>query len=118
MLDKIKYLLGLTDSEKDNQIEFHITMIQETILDFCNLKELNKALENFIVTKVFEIMKSKSFGNHKTSQFQQEVASVTRGDTTFKYKTSSNNTVLISSSESLTDEEFKFLKQFRKMRMF
>ncbi len=117
MLNKIKYLLGLTGSEKDKQIEFHITMLQETILDFCNLKELNKALENFIVTKVFEIMKSKSFGNHKTSQFQ-EVASVTRGDTTIKYKTSSNNTVLVSSSESLTDEEFKFLKQFRKMRMF
>ncbi len=118
MLDKIKYLLGLTDSEKDNQIEFHITMLQETILEFCNLKELNKALENFIVTKVFEIMKSKSFGNHKTSQSRQEVASVTRGDTTIKYKTSSNKTVLVSSSESLTDEEFKFLKQFRKMRMF
>lgn len=118
MLEKIKYLLNLTDEEKDKQIEFHITMLEETILDFCNLKKLNKALENFIVTKVFEIMKSKSVGNVETSQSQKEVASVTRGDTTIKYKTSSNQAVLVSSSESLTDQEFKFLKQFRRVRVF
>lgn len=120
MLAKIKELLDLRDDDKDSEITLCIEMLCETILDICNLKKLNKALENFIVSKVYTIMRSK-LTDSSQEQSQSNIASVSRGDTTITYNTSNSTRVLVNSSDiALSDSELDFIKNFkdRKLRCF
>lgn len=122
MLEKIKELLGLDsdNQEKDEIIMLYICMLEGTILDITGLKELNRALRSFIVSKVCAIMNSKGIGDLPT-QNTGEISSITRGDTTITYNKSSSSTsssIANSSSIGLTEEELSFVKQFRKLRYF
>lgn len=116
MLEKIKELLEINSTEKDNEIALYIEMMQGTILDITGLKKLNRALESFVITKIYEVMKSKVIGPNQ-SQNNKEVASVKRGDTTITYNTSSKVSVT-SSDLGLSQQELSFVKQFRKLRCF
>ena len=73
MLENIKLILDITEENQDNLILLYIDKVTNNILSYCNISELNPALESFIEDKVVNIMKIK-LG-------KMEVKSVNRGDT-------------------------------------
>lgn len=107
MLENIKMLLGLSDSSKDQKILYYINKYTISILEHCNLNELNASIESFIEDKVVGIMENKN-SNDNT------VKAINRGDTRIEYNVvaATNNT----SNSILTVLDKEFLSQFRKLR--
>jgi hypothetical protein len=61
MLDNIKTLLGITGSTKDSLITLLISMVNEEILNYCNLTEVPAGLTNTAIQMV--IIKYNRIGN-------------------------------------------------------
>ena len=108
MLENIKLILNITDNEQDNLIILYIDKVINNILYYCNINELNPALESFVEDKVINIIKIK-LG-------KMEVKSVNRGDTSITYNVASASEY--SNSPNLTESEKKFLNTYRKARCF
>ena len=79
MLDNIKLILGIEDNKQDDLILLYLAKVETIVVEYCNVGELNSALESFIEDKVVSIIKAKNNG---------EVKSVTRGDTKIEYNVS------------------------------
>lgn len=114
MLENIKLILGLTEDEHDEMILLYLSKVKTVVISYCNIDELNQTLESFIEDKVVGIMKTKVQGG---TQNTGEVKSVTRGDTKIEYNVG-NVITDTSTCVNFTDEERKFLNQFRKLRFF
>ena len=108
MLENIKLILDITEENQDNLILLYIDKVTNNILSYCNISELNPALESFVEDKVVNIMKIK-LG-------KMEVKSVNRGDTSITYNVASATEY--SNSPNLTESEKKFLNTYRKVRCF
>ena len=55
MLDKIKILLGLSNTEeKDEILETLISLCKDEAVDFCNLEEYTKKLDSAVIEMVIE----------------------------------------------------------------
>ena len=48
MLENIKLILDITEENQDNLILLYIDKVTNNILSYCNISELNQALESFI----------------------------------------------------------------------
>ena len=59
MLENIKLILNITEENEDNLILLYIDKVTNNILSYCNINELNPALESFVEDKVVNIMKIK-----------------------------------------------------------
>ena len=108
MLKNIKLILDITEDSQDKLILLYIDKITNNILSYCNINELNPALEGFIEDKVINIMKIK-LG-------KMDVKSINRGDTSITYNVASASEY--SNSPNLTESEKKFLNTYRKVRCF
>ena len=108
MLENIKLILDITEDSQDKLILLYIDKITNNILSYCNINELNPALEGFIEDKVINIMKIK-LG-------KMDVKSINRGDTSITYNVASASEY--SNSTNLTESEKKFLNTYRKVRCF
>ena len=108
MLENIKLILDITEDSQDKLIILYIDKITNNILSYCNINELNPALEGFIEDKVINIMKIK-LG-------KMDVKSINRGDTSITYNVASASEY--SNSPNLTESEKKFLNTYRKVRCF
>ena len=108
MLENIKLILDITEDSQDKLILLYIDKITNNILSYCNINELNPALEGFIEDKVINIMKIK-LG-------KMGVKSINRGDTSITYNVASASEY--SNSPNLTESEKKFLNTYRKVRCF
>lgn len=108
MLENIKLILDITEDSQDKLILLYIDKITNNILSYCNINELNPALEGFIEDKVINIMKIK-LG-------KMDVKSINRGDTSITYNVASASEY--SNSPNLTESEKKFLNTYRKVRCF
>lgn len=114
MLENIKLLLNITNDKHDNMILLYISKVATMVVDYCNVNELSKGLENFIEDKVVSIMKPTITGG---TQNTGEIKSISRGDTKIEYnvgeavQTSSNGV-------NLTDSDKKILNTYRKVRCF
>ena len=108
MLENIKLILDITEDSQDKLILLYIDKITNNILSYCNINELNPALEGFIEDKVINIMKIK-LG-------KMDVKSINRGDTSITYNVASASEY--ANSTNLTESEKKFLNTYRKVRCF
>ena len=114
MLENIKLLLNITDDKHDNMILLYISKVETIVIDYCNVNELSKGLENFIEDKVVSIMKPLVTGG---AQNTGEIKSITRGDTKIEYNVG-EAVVATSNGATLTSSDKEFLKQYRRARCY
>lgn len=129
MLENIKLMLGLIDDKYDEKIEFYIKRVSKNICMYCNIKEVPLDLEDAIEDKVYNIMTNilasdgvSIDGSVTTPTSNNNIKSITRGDTKIEYNTDSSTSSSSNSSSSsdnpldFTVEEKKKLNKFRKFK--
>ena len=75
---KLKMLLGITDTEKEEYVRFALEIAEETILNFCHIKEIPQELNVTMYRMAMDAYRNEQFG---TSEAVRLVSSVTVGDT-------------------------------------
>ena len=65
MLDKLKTLLGITDSEKDFALQFVIDAVTDMVLNYCNIEKLPPQLENTVLSICMDKYRADSIGQEQ-----------------------------------------------------
>ena len=112
MSENIKLILGLTDNTHDDMIMLYLSKVETVVISYCNIDELNPALESFIEDKVVSIMKPLVTGG---TQNTSKIKSISRGDTKIEYNVG-EAVVSTSNGATLTSSDKEFLKQYRRAR--
>lgn len=111
-LEKLKMLLGATDTSKDGVLAFALENVHELIKNYCNLPEVPPALENTAVRMAADLYRSEGYGYEAAPQAAK---SVTRGDVTINYG-NGNATAEITGAKSVLDDYKAQLQAFRRLR--
>ena len=114
MFENIKLMLDITDNKHDGKILLYLDKISTAVLDYCNVKELNRGLESFVEDKVVSIMKPLVTGG---TQNTGEIKSISRGDTKIEYNVGEASETSLGSSY-LTNSDKLALKPYVKARCF
>ncbi len=78
-LDKVKLILGIKDSSKNDLLNYFIESTEQKILNYCNREDFPRDLDNVLVEIVVDQYRQSNSG---------KVASVKRGDTQITYQNS------------------------------
>lgn len=89
MLEKVKALLNLKDNTRDELLSFYIDLIRDEVLNYCNLEDVPKKLENLIIKILLDFYTKNIASNDKN------VKSIKRGDTEITYQDENKNAILI-----------------------
>lgn len=83
-LEKLKGLLGIPaeDTSRDSSLQFVLDDVLETILNYCNLKELPSGLANTAVRMAVDLYRAEQPG---AADSAVRVASITEGDTSTSF---------------------------------
>lgn len=65
MLDKLKMLLGIKDSEKDFALQFVIDAVTDMVLNYCNIEKLPPQLENTVLSICMDKYRADSIGQEQ-----------------------------------------------------
>ena len=106
-LEKLKSLLGIEDDTKDHILEFIMADVEETIKNYCNIEEVPDGLVNTAYRMAADIYRNEQMGSEDVPQ---SVSSVTVGDTSTSFKTSSTEF-----SESIMKNYKAALNRYRKV---
>lgn len=89
-LEKLKKLLGipLEDDSKDFLLEFTLEKTEDTIKNYCNIKEIPEELNNTVLSMAVDLYRNENLGFEESPL--GSVSSISEGDTTVSYKSSSN----------------------------
>ncbi len=89
-LEKLKKLLGipLDNDSKDFLLEFTLGDVEQTIKDYCNIKEIPESLNNTMLRMAVDLYRNENLGEEESSL--GSVSSIVDGDTTVSYKSSAN----------------------------
>lgn len=113
MFENIKLILGLTDNKYDELINLYILKFTNVVLNYCNLTDLNLALESFIEDKVVSIVKNKVSGSGGTEN-TGEIKAISRGDTKIEYNVGAGAIITDNSKGAiLTESDKKYLDTFK-----
>ena len=138
MLENIKLILGLNKTDYDNLIILFITKVTKRVEGYCNIEDIYELEENeqdalleFIEDKVCNIMAYKlsqagenvDSSTTVTPENQGAIKSITRGSVRIEYNydsvtADSGGASATKSSPELTDDEKKYLNQFRRCRFY
>lgn len=105
MLEQIKIVLGITDTSKDNLINYHIKNISNEVMNYCNIKAIPTNLESFIQNKVISIFRYESNEN-------KGIKSMVEGDVKLEFAIENNGADTMV--YSLNDADKKVLRNFRR----
>lgn len=108
-LEKLKHLLGIKDNDKDFILEFTIKRVEDTIKNYCNIKEIPTELNNTVISMAMELYRAENFGSEEEGK---DIKSIQVGDTTTTFET---NKKIDISKELLKDYKAQ-LDPFRKLR--
>ncbi len=108
-LEKLKQLLGIKDNNKDFVLEFSIERVEDTIKNYCNIKEIPEELNNTVISMAMELYRAENFGSEKEGK---DIKAIQVGDTTTTFET---NKKIDISKELLKDYKAQ-LDPFRKLR--
>ena len=138
MLENIKLILGLNKTDYDNLIDLFISKVTKRVEGYCNVEDIYELEENeqdalleFIEDKVCNIMAYKlsqagenvDSSTTVTPENQGAIKSITRGSVRIEYNydsvtADSGGASATKSSPELTDDEKKYLNQFRRCRFY
>ena len=105
MLEQIKIVLCITDTSKDNLINYYINSISSEIMNYCNLKSIPTSLESFIQNKVISIFRFES-------NEYKGLKSLTEDDVKLEFAIENNGAETMV--YSLNDADKKILRNFRR----
>lgn len=83
MLEKLKLLLGITDSSLNELLQLELDTVVDQILSYCRLKTLPEGLENVAVTLCADLHRAS--GNGTENGAQGPVQSIKMGDTSMQF---------------------------------
>ena len=86
-LEKLKQLLGIVDDTKDFILQFTLEKTEDTIKNYCNIKEIPTELNNTVLSMAMELYRIENFGSEEESE---DIKSIAVGDTTTTFETKSN----------------------------
>lgn len=83
-LGKLKKLLGIPedDASQDTSLQFVLDDVQETILNYCNIKELPSGLTNTAYRMAIDLYRHEKPGE---TNAPARVTSITEGDTSTSF---------------------------------
>jgi hypothetical protein len=109
MLEKLKLLLGIKDTTKDDILQFTLDRVEDIIKNYCNIKEIPAELNNTVISMAMELYRLENFGNEEG---KKEVKSIQVGDTTTTFETSKDMNI----AEELLKDYKAQLALYRKVK--
>lgn len=106
-VEKLKALLGITDTDKDVLVEFALENAGETVKNYCHIEEIPTGLATTVLRMAADIYRNEQMGS---VEVPQSVSSVTVGDTSTSFKTSGADF-----SESIMKNYKAVLNRYRKV---
>lgn len=106
-VDKLKFLLGITDTEKDVLVEFAIENAEETVKNYCNIDDIPSGLLTTVLRMAADIYRNENFGDATVPQM---ISSMSVGDTSTSFQTPS-----AEFSESIMKNFKPVLNRYRKV---
>lgn len=109
-LEKLKKLLGISleSSSKDFSLQFAIEDAEQTIRDYCHIKEIPKELENTVLKMAMGMYRNENLGEEESSL--GSVSSINEGDTSISYRSSATEF-----KDSLVKDYKAKLHKYRKL---
>ncbi|WMM24052.1 phage head-tail connector protein [Tissierella sp. MB52-C2] len=108
-LEKLKQLLGMKDDSKDFILEFTIEKVEDTIKNYCNIKEIPVELNTTVLSMAIELYRIENFGNEEEGK---DVKSIQVGDTTTTFETKISKDI----SKQLLKDYKAQINPFRRLR--
>lgn len=103
-LERLKVLLGISveDNSQDIPLQFILDDVQETIFNYCNIKELPEGLTNTAYRMAIDLYRNENIGSAENAV--GPISSLSEGDTS-------------TSFSKYVDDNFKdtILKNYRKI---
>ncbi|MCI1958839.1 MAG: phage head-tail connector protein [Clostridia bacterium] len=85
-VQKLKALLGISDTAKDVLIEFTIDKVSEMICNYCNVSEVPQGLYNTMYSMCIDMYRSDQLGQE---QAEGSVKGITEGDVSVSFGSAS-----------------------------
>ncbi|MCH5212262.1 MAG: phage head-tail connector protein [Oscillospiraceae bacterium] len=82
-IDKVKVLLGITDSSPDELLELIIAETEEYIKDYCHVKSVPAKLEGIVPFMATDLYRAKGYGS---SELPSDVKSISEGARSVSYE--------------------------------
>ena len=108
-LEKLKQLLGIKDNDKDFILEFAIKRVEDTIKNYCNIKEIPEELNNTVLSMAMELYRAENFGSEEEGK---DIKSIQVGDTSTTFETKSSKDI----SKKLLKDYKAQIDPFRRLR--
>ena len=71
-LKLLKQLLGISDDSKDAILEYELSTVEDMILNYCNIKEIPKRLENILIGMCADYHRASGYGDEEGRGAAQE----------------------------------------------
>lgn len=107
-ITRLKALLGIEDTSKDDILEFVVENVEETIKNYCNLDKVPIELNSIVIRMAIDLYRNENLGNEESSL--GSISSISEGDTTVSYRSSASEF-----KDSLLKNYEKQLKRYRKL---
>lgn len=86
-VDRLKGLLGITDTAEDTNLTFILEDVTEIILNYCNISELPSGLEHTAYRMAIDLYRNDGIGQ---ADAPAAVSSIEEGDTTIQFQKDEN----------------------------
>ena len=107
MLNTVKMLLGITDSDKDAILEFCIDEAKSLILGYCRIDTLPDALASTSAAIAADLFRAKGYGE---TQAPEEVKSMTEGQRSVTFESTR------PTEGNILSNYYRRLKPYRNLR--
>ena len=64
-LKLLKQLLGISGDSKDAILEYELSTVEDMILNYCNIKEIPKRLENILIGMCADYHRASGYGDEE-----------------------------------------------------
>ncbi len=108
-LEKLKLLLGVEGEAQDFLLQFTLDSVEETILNYCNIKELPQGLEMTAYRMAMDLHRNENLGAEESAP--GSISSLTEGDTSVSY----NSCVTDGYKDTLLKAYEKQLNRYRRV---
>lgn len=110
-LSTVKILLGISDGTLDSVLQVYLSMTENSILNYCNIKELPSALDYTLCEMTADVYRENASKN-KVGSVVGSVSSVSEDGRTVSF---SNGTEIKASIEDRITKRTHELNRYRKL---
>lgn len=108
LLEQVKLLLGIRDTEKDALLSVLCDTVTEQVKTYCRLSDVSGAgLQGLMADMVVSRYRARGYGQEAEPKV---VSSISEGDTSLSYKTTQS-----VASVELTEDDWQALSPYRKL---